>query len=190
MSCARTISAGVPKDCAAINAATGVNKDLILVNFEEYDNVATLADSNFEADDTNNNKDGLTAIHLKSGATQHTFEGTDYSVMPTVTSENRDDGDAWFLHSIAFTVYSKSSETRKVLRDLSNSKVIAIVIDRSTGLYELFGAEHGLKMSELSREYVGNQNSNFYPLTIATPDVAVVRESNLGYLSHQITVAT
>lgn len=190
MSCPSTIAEGIAKDCAAINAATGVNKDLILVNFSEYDNIGTLDSGNIETDDTNNNEGGLSEIKLKTGATQHIFEGTDYSVIPSVSGEVRDDGDTWYLHSIGFTIYSKNSLARTTIQNLGNSRVIAIAVDRSTGLFELFGAEHGLKISELTREYVGSQNANFYQATISTPDVAAVRESSVGYLSHLITTAT
>jgi len=185
MSCDNLIVAGVPKDCSAINAPTGVQKDLILVNYTDFDYPGTSDAANIETTTANGNKDGLTAIKLKAGAVQYTFEGTDYSVMPSSPSEVREDGDSWFLHSIAFMVYSKSSVTRKILKDLANSRVIAVVIDRSTGFYELFGMEHGLKLTEMTREYVGNQNANFYGLTIATPDIAAVRESSLPQLSHQ-----
>lgn len=179
--CTGVITSGVEKDCATINAAIGVDKDLILVNYDDFDRSATLA--TIEADNTNGNEGGLTNIKLKSGAVQYIFEGTDYSVVPNVTSEVKENGDSWFIHSLAFTVYSKSALTRNTLEDLSQSRVIAIAIDRSTGLYELFGADQGLKLSGLERAYVGSQNSNFYTTTIATPDIAVVRESSMGLLA-------
>lgn len=190
MSCNDQIAAGVAKDCDSIAAAVGVDKDLILVNYDEFDFEATFDAANREADDTNKNLEGLTAIKLKTGAVQHIFEGTDYSVIPTVTGEVKDDGDTWFVHSIAFTIYSKKAKDRKVIEDLAASKVIAIAKDRSTGLYELFGAEQGLKVSALERVYTGAQNSNFYTTTIATPDVAVVRESQVGELAVSIVTAT
>ena len=185
--CDGIISSGVEKDCSTINAAVGVDKDLILVNYDDFDKELTFATR--EADDTNKNIGGLTAIELKAGAVQHVFEGTDYSVIPNVTSEIKEDGDSWFIHSLAFTVYSKLAKDRKTLEDLAESRVIAIARDRSTGLYELFGAEQGLKLSGLERAYVGAQNSNFYTITIATPDVAVVRESSIGELAVSINTA-
>jgi hypothetical protein len=189
MACNGLITAGVTFDCSDINAPIGVEKDLILVNYDEFDHKATFLASNREADDTNGNEDGLTDIELKSGATQNKFEGTDYSVIPTVTSELRDDGNSWFLHSIQMTVFNKEAKTRARLKELARSRVIAIAVDRSTGLFELFGADQGLKMSELSRVYVGEQNSNFYTVTLATPEVAVVRESGAGELAVNIATA-
>ncbi|MEP1488613.1 MAG: hypothetical protein ABJK28_09315 [Algibacter sp.] len=185
--CDGLIASGIQKDCKTVNAAVGVEKDLILVNYDDFDKELTFATR--EADDTNNNISGLTAIQLKAGAVQHIFEGTDYSVVPNVTSEVKEDGDSWFIHSLAFTVYSKLAKDRKTLEDLGESRVIAIARDRSTGLYELFGAEQGLKLSGLERAYVGAQNSNFYTITIATPDVAVVRESTIGELAVSINTA-
>lgn len=187
--CDGLISNGVERDCATVNAAVGVNKDLILVNYEDFDKVATLLTANREADNTNNNIGGLTNIELKVGAVQHIFEGTDYSVIPNITAEVKEDGDSWFLHSIAFTVYSKLAKDRKTLEDLAESRVIAIAVDRSTGLYELFGIDQGLKLSGLERAYVGAQNSNFYTITIATPEIAVVRESTIGELAVGINTA-
>jgi hypothetical protein len=190
MNCNDVISAGIDRDCPSVNAPIGVDKDLTLVNYEDFDYAGTFDSANRESDDTDNNNGGLTAIKLKTGANQYIFEGTDYSVVPTVTGEVKENGDIWYIHSIAFVVYSKKASDRKVLEDLGNSRVIAITKDRSTGLYELFGAEHGLKVGSLERAYVGSQNSNFYSVTIQTPDIAVVRESNLGELAVSIDVAS
>ncbi len=169
-----------------MNAPIGAEKDLILVNYVDFDLAATMATTNREMSDTAGNMGGLTKIKLKAGAIQYVFEGTDYSVVPSVKSEVREDGDTWYSHSIAFTVYSKKAMDRKTIETLGRSKVIAITKDRSTGLYELFGAEHGLKMSAVDRAYTGAQNSNFYSVTIATPDVAVVKESQMGELAVSI----
>jgi|TARA_R110000796_G_scaffold59008_3_gene135941 hypothetical protein len=188
--CDGLILSGIARDCETVNAPVGVEKDLILVNYTEFDRRATLLAANIEADDLNNNEGGLTNIELRAGAVQHIFEGTDYSVIPNVTSEVKEDGDSMFLHSIAFTVYSKKSLDRKTLEDLGESKVVAIAIDRSTGLYELFGADQGLKLSGLERAYTGSQSSNFYSITLATPDVAVIRESTIGKLSVGINTAS
>lgn len=73
MDCNDIIGAGVPKDCASINASVGVEKDLILVNYVDFDFDSTFDVLNREADDTNKNIGGLTDIKLKSGATQHIF---------------------------------------------------------------------------------------------------------------------
>lgn len=190
MSCYSSIDAGIQKDCDTINAAVGVDKDLILVNYDDFDKASTYLPANIEADDTNNNEGGFTNIELKAGAIQHIFEGTDYSVIPNVTSETKDDGDSWFVHSIAFTVYSKKAKDRKTLEKLAGSRVIAIAVDRSTGLFELFGAEQGLKLSGLERAYTGSQNSNFYTVTLATPDIAVIRESSIAQLAVNVNTAT
>ena len=187
--CTSVITAGITKDCPSINAAIGVDKDLILVNYDDFDFAATDLIANREADDTNDNEGGLTNIELITAAVQYTFEGTDYSVIPTITAEVREDGNTWFLHSLLFTVYSKKALDRKVLEDLGKSKVIAIAVDRSTGLYELFGMDQGLKVSAIERTYTGSQDSNFYKVTIATSDVAVMRESNMGELAVNINVA-
>lgn len=187
--CSDLITSGILLDCDTINAAVGVDKDLILVNYEDFDAAATKATANIEADDTNGNIGGLTAIKLKTGAVQHIFEGTDYSVVPNVTAEVKDDGNIWYVHSIAFTVYSKKAADRQTLVDLGNSRVVAIAVDRSTGLYELFGADQGLKLSAVERAYVGSQNSNFYTVTLATPDIAIIRESSIGLLSVGIETA-
>jgi len=185
--CDGLIAAGIARDCDTVNAAVGVDKDLILVNYDDFDKTLSMATR--EADDTNNNVGGLTNIELKLSAVQYVFAGTDYSVIPNITSEVKDDGDSMFVHSIAFTVYSKAAADRKTLEALAGARVIAIAIDRSTGLYELFGADQGLKLSGLERAYTGSQSSNFYTVTIATPDIAVIRESSMGELSVGINTA-
>ena len=142
-----------------------------------------------EADDTNGNIGGLTNIELNVGAVQYIFEGTDYSVIPNVTAEVKENGDVWYIHSLAFTVFSKEAADRKTLETLGLSRVIAIAVDRSTGLYELFGIDQGLKLTGLERAYIGTQNSNFYTVTLATPDIAVMRESSIGELAVGINTA-
>lgn len=189
MPCNNIIAKGIALNCDAINAPVGVDADLILVNYDEFDRALTLAGANREADGTNNNLGGLTNIELKTGAVQHIFEGTDYSVIPNIAAEVKEDGNTWYIHSLAFTVYSKSAEDRKVLEDLGGSRVVAIAKDRSTGLFEIFGLDQGLKVSGIERAYVGAQNSNFYSVTIATPDIAVIRESTLGELAVNVNTA-
>ena len=61
--CDGLIAAGIARDCNTINAPVGVEKDLILVNYEDFDRLATLAVR--ELTDANNNIGGLTAIELK-----------------------------------------------------------------------------------------------------------------------------
>ena len=110
-------------------------------------------------------------------------------MIPNVTAEVKEDGDTWYIHSIAFTVYSKKAADRKTLEDLGNSRVVGIVVDRSTGLYEIFGIDQGLKLSAVERAYTGAQTSNFYTVTLATPDIAVIREGSLGELAVAINTA-
>jgi hypothetical protein len=140
-------------------------------------------------DDVNKNQEGLTAIKLKTGAVQYVFQGTDYSVVPNNTPEIKEDGDVAHVHSVVFIVYSKLAKDRKTLEALGRGLVVAITVDRSTGLYELFGAEQGLRMSGAERAYTGSQNSNFYSVTLATPDIAVVRETSMPELAVSIITA-
>lgn len=188
MSCITEIINGVVLDCVTMNAPVGSDKDLILVNYKDFDRVATLATGNREIDDLDGNLDGLTAIILKTGAVQYLFKGTDYSVVPTVTPEIKEDGDIWYSHQILFTAYSKAAKDRKTLEDLDGSKVIAIVKERSTGLYELFGIDQGLMVSSIERTYQGAQNSNFYQVTLLTPEIGIAKESTLGELAVSIQV--
>ena len=183
MSMKESILNGIAKDCYNMGASIGADKDLILVNYLDFDKEATLSPFNRQLNDDFGNKGGLTDIILKEGSEFYTFEGTDYSVIPTVSTEIKENGNAWYSHSIAFTVYNKTSYARETLLMLGKSRVVAITRDRSTGLFEVFGAEQGLKLSGLDRAYTGAQSSNFYTVTIATPDIAVIREKSLGELS-------
>ncbi len=185
----RLITDGIAKNCADITAAIGMDKDLILVNYEDVDVVATKDAGNREADDTNGNEDGLTAVKLKAGAVQYTFEGTDYSVIPSVVPEVKEDGDMWYVHNVAFTAYSKTAKARKTMEDLAGSTVVALAKDRSTGLVEVFGLDVGLRVLNFEREYVGTQDSNFYKVTLATHDKGIIRESTLGELAVSIETA-
>lgn len=184
------ILGGIGRDCKTENAAIGVNKDLILIEYKYFDLKSTKSSLNRELDNTFGNYQGLTNIKLREGAVMHVFEGTDYSVVPTVTPEVKENGNTWYSHGISFTVYSKLARDRKILEVLGSSRVIAVTKDRSTGLYELFGMEQGLKVTGLDRSYVGSQNSNFYNVTIATPEVGVVKESTIGELSVKLNDLT
>ena len=185
--CTYTLAAGVPLVCADLSAQIGVGKDLILVNYAEFDLATTLA--TIEADNTNGNEEGLTNINLLVGAVQYVFEGTDYSVVPAVTPEIKEDGTVWYGHSLLFTAYSKTAKTRKVIESLGGARVIAIAVDRSTGLYELFGADQGLTLSGAERPYTGSQKSNFYDVTISTPEIGVVKETTMGLLAVNLITA-
>ena len=172
--------------CADITAPVGSDRDLMITPYANFDRANTLTIANRETDDTNKNEDGLSDIFVVAavaGTDIFTFTGTDYSVVPTVTSEVKEDGNSWFIHSLLFTAYSKTAKTRKVIEALAGERVIAIAKERSTGLYEVFGTDQGLTLNALERAYVGAQNSNFYQVTIASPDIAVIRESTTGELS-------
>ena len=188
MSCVTEIIDGITLDCASINAQVGSDKDLILVNYKDFDKAATLAPGNREVDDIDGNEGGLTAIILKALAVQYVFKGTDYSVVPTVTPEIKEDGDMHYSHQILFTAYSKAAKDRKTLEDLDGSRVIGIVKERSTGLYELFGMDQGLMVSSIERTYQGTQTSNFYQVTLLTPEIGIMKESTLGELAVSIQV--
>lgn len=177
------ITNGIALDCGVFNEQIGAEKDLILINYKDFDLESTASIYNRQTDDSNGNIRGLTDIFLKSGAMKYVFEGTDYSVVPSVTPEQREDGTLWYTHSIAFTVYSKKSEDRETLTTLGQSEVLAVTRDRSTGLYEVFGMYQGLRVSEISRTYTGSQTSNFYQVTITTPEIKVVKEPSLSELS-------
>lgn len=188
MSCITEIINGVELDCSTMNAAIGSDKDLILVNYKDFDKAATLAPGNREIDNLDGNLDGLTAVILKPLAIQYLFKGTDYSVVPTVTPEIKEDGDMWYTHQVLFTAYSKAAKDRKTLEDLDGSRVIAIVKERSTGLYEVFGIDQGLMVSSIERTYTGTQNSNFYQVTLLTPEIGIAKESTIGELAVSIQV--
>lgn len=173
---------GITKDCNTMNEVIGVDKDLILIDYKYFDLEATKSSLNRQSDNTFNNYKGLTDVKLKEGAVLNIFEGAGYSVIPSVTPEVREDGTLWYSHSITFTVFSKLSKDRETLIALGRSKVIAVTKDLSTGLYEVFGMEQGLKVSGMERSYIGAQNSNFYSVTIATPEIYVIKESTLGEL--------
>ena len=189
VNCTNLITSGVNLDCKALSDMIGAGKDLILVNYDDFDYAATFDASNKCDVVGAPNEGGIKEIILKDGAVQHLFEGTDNSVKPTVTAEQRENGNSWYVHSIAFVSYSKKSKDRYTLRDLGNSRVIAITIDNSTKLFELFGAEQGLKVGAIERNYSDSEVSNFYSVTIATPDVQVIRESGMGELANSVRTA-
>ena len=181
MACNYPLASGSTIDCADLNARIGVGKDLILVNYDEFDRTTTLSVETV---------DHYTNINLLVGATQHTFEGTEYSVVPSISPEVKEDGSVWYGHSILFTVYKKTLAARKTIESIGGAKVIAIMVDRSTGFYEVFGVDQGLTLSAVERPYVGSQKSNFYDVTISTPEIGVMKEGTMGILALNIVVAS
>ena len=177
----KLITSGININCDDLASQIGVEKDLLLVNYSDFDRETTLA--NIEQDNSNNNKGGVTQIEFYEGAVLHKFEGTDYSVIPSFSIDKREDNSAIYTHSISFTVYNKTSEARNTLLELENSKVLAVVIDRSTGLFEMFGVDSGLILNNLDRSYTGSQKSNFYNVSIETPKTSNLKESAFGTLA-------
>jgi len=111
MSCVSVITNGIVKDCASINAAIGVDKDLILVNYVDFDKKKTLEVANRETAGTNIK--GLKNIFLKLGAEQYVFEGTEFSVVPSIVPSVKEDGSGtWYAHQILFTIYNKRATAR------------------------------------------------------------------------------
>jgi hypothetical protein len=187
----RTLTAGIDYDCTNSNAAIGSDKTLQIVQHSFIKLAETLPGdtSNTEQDNTNGNEGGLTKVFLDTGGTAATYDfvGTDYSVMPFANQEIKEDGDSWWVHGVTFTAYSKDSKTRNILEELTATRVVAIVTDRSTGLKEIFGLEVGLKAVSIEREYLGTQNSNFYKVTLQTEDIGVIREAGIPKLTHDVS---
>ncbi len=183
---ATLLTSGIDKDCGNINAIIGVEKDLILVNYSDFDRDLTM--SLRDVDDSNGNKDGISIIQFYEGTVLYIFQGTEFSVNPSFKMTKGENNTTKYTHSIGFTVYSKSSATRNTLMELSGAHVLAIVVDRSTGLYEIFGADRGLYMGDLSRTYNGSQQSNFYSVGIETPPNSFLKESTMGELASGIEI--
>jgi hypothetical protein len=180
------ITSGILKNCDSIYDTIGVDKDLILVNYIDFNSEITLSEENKVLDPQNINYRGISKIILNENAQTYVFEGSHNSVIPTVTNELREDNKMLYSHEVSFIAYSKKSEDRKIMESLSKSKVIAITKDLSTGLYELFGGKAGLTLKSISRQYSGSQNSNFYSITLATPEIAFLKEDTMGELSEKI----
>jgi hypothetical protein len=45
-------------------------------------------------------------------------------------------------------------------------------------------------MSGAERAYIGSQKSNFYDVTLTTPEIGIVKESSMGLLAVNIITAT
>lgn len=180
------ITSGILKNCDSIYDTIGVDKDLILVNYIDFNSEITLSEENKVLDPEGINYRGISKIILNENAKRYVFEGLNNSVIPSITSEEREDGKMMYSHEVSFIAYSKSSQDREIMESLSKSKVIAITKDLSTGLYELFGGKVGLSLKSISRQYTGSQNSNFYSITLGTSDIAVLKEDAMGKLSEKI----
>ncbi len=180
------ITRGISLDCSSIYAPIGVEKDLIVANYSDLDKEATL--NSRETDESNENLGGLTKIVFKEGSKIYLIKGRENSIAPKVSSEEREDGKKKYTHSLSFTVFSKRAYDKKSLEKFADSRVVAITIDKSTGLYELFGIDRGLEISSISREYTGSQNSNFYSISMSTPSRAKLKENSLTETSVKMEI--
>jgi hypothetical protein len=182
------ITSGIGIDCDfSVGKAVGVEKDLILGNYEDFKRELTLSEER-ESDDTNNNKDGLRRVEFKDATVLHTFKGKQNSVVPGFSAQELEDGRIVYTHSLNFTVFNKTSEARHNLMNLSSARLVAITVDKSTGLFEIFGIDRGLKLNNISREYVGSQSSNYFQVSLTTPSQAVLKETRIPELTSEIKI--
>jgi len=45
-------------------------------------------------------------------------------------------------------------------------------------------------MTGAERAYIGSQKSNFYDVTLSTPEIGIMKESSIGHLAVNIITAT
>jgi len=180
MSCNSLLDAGVQLDCDNMVQAPEIYDSVHLVPWGGlgYKKKETWAQYNASSNVLNK----IIVSNSNYISTNYFFDAVEHSVIPNVTSEQNDLGQTVYKHSITFTIFDKSASARKIIESLGNGLVIATVEDNVSGLKTAFGLEQGLALESVERQYIGSQASNFYKVTLSTPDIVALKESHVGMI--------
>lgn len=151
----------------------GVDERLILVNWDNY---------NREETQSNDNK-----IYIETLESQFYIDTKKNSISPDISSSKVSNDRTFYSHNLSFVILSKTNETRNTLEKLANGKFIAILLDKSTGKYELFGEDCGLVTTSISRSSTGSTTSNGYSISMSQSSNNGGKESRLPRLFNQTT---
>lgn len=166
MNCGKITSNLALASCAA--SAAGLDKSIILANFEDIDREATQVENGVCSEFVL--KEGKNAFEYTSE--KNAFEGN--SPLAKKTYRNM------FDHSVLCRVFSKTQKVKTELNALANGKVVAIVknvdVHNDETRYEIYGYESGLEMSALDAPTTDADGVQ-YNFTLASGDNA--KESQL-----------
>jgi len=174
MSSHEILTGDILPQCEEEYSRIGVDKLLILYNWIDYDREKTI-------------ENGVN-INVTSLQNEIRIDTKENSITPLVSGQKGIDDVTTYIHSLGFVVVTKTNTNRELLMQLSNGRFIAVVKDRSTGLYELFGRDFGLVCTSISRTSTGQSTSNGYSVSLAISPNCGGKEKSLPKLFDDITV--
>lgn len=166
MNCAKIATNLALTSCQA--SASGLEKTIVLANFEDIDREATQVENGVCSEFVL--KNGASAYEYTSE--KNAFEGN--SPLAKKTYRNM------FDHSVLCRVFNKTQQVKTELNALANGKVVAIVknvdVHNDETRYEIYGFDSGLEMSALDAPTTDADGVQ-YNFTLASGDNA--KESQL-----------
>jgi len=167
MSYLNVLTGGTVVNCDAVQGENGVYSELIIMNKDNWFNQGELRSDNTSNLDATGKADfeNFTSAYADKS---YTFNGIDKHVKVTTTGSARSNGTSGFTHKVDFIIFSNDLNARKVVNELANSDLIAVVRNKQTDLYEALGLTVGLHMNGLNRTYNDPEKGNFYMVTLQT----------------------
>jgi hypothetical protein len=160
MSCA-SISAGYVLNCLT-PLTPGTEDDILLANYGDVEVDGITLDVA--------NPMLVTNITMKEGKQFFKFEGQNMSVEPKsrlVTSRY----SRLYEHESRFKIFANDPATKLQVDKIIKGEVIALIKSKA-GVWELYGREIGLKVSEMERDPNSADTGGAYDLLLKTPDTA------------------
>ena len=98
-----------------------------------------------------------------------------------------------YEHEVQFLVFDNSPATKKIINDLTNADVFALITNKNTGInsnakYELYGIGGGLKMVAYERDPNNTENLGAHVITLKSAEYA--RESVIAQTLYDTDAAT
>lgn len=161
MDCAK-LSKGLVID-ACKRAVAGINSNVILINYDDIDRVATVEANNV-----------VSVLQLKAGKYGYKFECKDGSTVGEQNLAKSKYLPGWD-HILTLKALAKSQDAKDAVEILSKAKLVAIVDNKEVGgvdkktRYEMYGYESGLELLE-SNNTTEFTDETVYNLKLGTGD--------------------
>ncbi len=173
MSTCGKITAGIVHNCLD-KLVSGLHDEMILLNLDDIDKSASTFDAT--------NKLILTDIVLKTASptlSGFKIEGYNFSNEHNVALVKRRFINGWD-HNLLFRVFDNTPEVKKFVEEATESRFVLIVKNQynnkgattaGTTVFEVLGWEHGLEISEATRDVNDEESMGAWVLQAACDEV-------------------
>lgn len=169
------ITAGLIAAACGKAPASGTNRNVVLLNFEDIDREASVVVGNVAK-----------SIVLKSGKKGYLFQSNQKATSGSATFARGPYFDT-FDHSVVLRAFTKRQSSKDFMNSLIGSRAVAIIDNNEQGdagetKYEVYGWDSGLTLSELpwATEF---SDSVVYSATLASDDASKEGQLPLSFFS-------